>query len=180
VTLPGLPAEYAATLVRSDGDRTRIALRSDRRRVETEFKDGRRHIVIARGDLGVGWVWQDSDPWLETPLDWRAVAGGGDPSQALSWTEAGMAEIDGQPCRHFVGSPDGSGGVQQECFVLSSGIRRRTVSYRTDGTVGIVIDCLDVLVGPPPPEVFELPAGANVARDRRSRSKSGGRGHPRR
>ena len=173
MALPELPAEYSASLVRSDSDRTRIFLCSDRRRVETEFENGQCHIVIARGDLGVAWVWQNSDPWLETPLDWRAVSAVADPSLALSWRMVGVAEIEGQPCRQFVGTLDESGDhIEQECFVLANGIRRRTVTYCTDGTIGIVIDCLDAMVGQPPLEVFELPAGAEVLRSRRRSSKA--------
>jgi len=179
--LPALPAEYSASLVRSDGDRSRIALRSDRRRVETEFKNGQRHIVITRGDLGVGWIWQNFDPWLETPLDLRAVAAVADPSLGLSWRAVGDIEIDGQVCRHFVGSQVESGGTVQDCFVLPNGIRRRTVTYCADGTVGLTIDTVDATVGPPPLDVFDLPAGAAVLRvgRRRSEGRGGGPGSTR-
>jgi hypothetical protein len=160
-----LPDEYSATIIRSDGDRSRVFLRSDRRRVETDFRNGRRHIVIARGDLGLGWIWQNADPWLETAMDWQMVSGDADPSTALSWQEVGHYEIDGQACTHFKGfGANSPARPQEECFVLPSGIRRREITYRKDGTVGIIVDCVDVELRPPPLGVFELPPDAEVRR----------------
>src|SRR5439155_25117825 len=103
VRLPPLPTEYSATIVRSDGDRSRIFVRSDRRRIEMNFQNGHRHVVIARGDLGVGWIWQNADPWIETAIDWQMISGDADPSTALSWQEIGHLDIDGQTCKHFKG-----------------------------------------------------------------------------
>lgn len=163
--LPALPTEYSCSIVRSDGDRSRIFLRSDRRRVEIDFTNGHRHIVIARGDLGIGWVWQNVDPWLETPMDWQLISGDVDPSSALIWKEVGPVPIDGESCIRFQGFADGGrGAMQEECFVLPSSIRRRTITYRTDGGVGIVLDCLDVVLGAPALELFELPENAQVQR----------------
>lgn len=163
VHLPPLPKEYSASVIRSDGDRSRVYLRGDRRRVETEFSNRQRHVVIARGDLGVGWLWQNADPWLETPMDWELVSGDVDPSTALDWKEHGSANVDGETCIHFRGFAD-DGTMQEECFVLPSGIRRRMITYRTDGGVGIVVDCVDVELGPPAVELFDLPKNADVQR----------------
>lgn len=156
--LPKLPQEYSLSMVRSDGDRSRVFLRADRSRVEFDSTNGHSVVVIARGDLGVAWQSQNAGPWVETSLDPRIFSADVDPSNFFVWKEAGAVELEGHQCTHYHGFLDNLDGTMvEECFVLPSGIRRRTVTYRTDGGVGIVINCLDVKLGPPPLELFELP-----------------------
>ncbi|MDB5327808.1 MAG: hypothetical protein JWM57_3377 [Phycisphaerales bacterium] len=130
-----------------------------------DFQNGQQHVMIARGDLGIGWIWQNAEPWLETPMDWQMVSGDVDLWSALAWQEAGQFDIDGETCLCFKGFGAGScEKPQEECFVLPSGIRRRVITYRTDGGVGIIVDCVDLKLGPPPLSIFELPPDARVQR----------------
>lgn len=159
------PPEYSLTIVHADGGRSRILMRKDRRRVEGS-EGGHSTFVIARGDLGVIWSRQPGGLWIEMPVDQRLFSSQLELTLVTEWKEIGPAEVEGEPCTLYHGF-DADGSLLEACYVLPSGIRRREIRYRRDGTVGGVSECVDIVVGPPPLEHFELPPDAKFAGKRR-------------
>jgi hypothetical protein len=97
-----------------------------------------------------------------------------DPEMLYEWTAKGHALIDGRRCIRFVGIyRDAKGPVgkaREICYIdAKTGIRRREVSFDMKGKVALTIDCLNVTLGPPAPEVFRLPEGYKRGYHKRKR-----------
>src|SRR5947207_2929579 len=66
-----LPPQYAAEIIRSDGDRSLVFVDHGKRRIETE-QHGHRSVVIGRPDLGVLYNLNEAGREVLT-IDWRNI-----------------------------------------------------------------------------------------------------------
>lgn len=82
------------------------------------------------------------------------------PSATLAWTAAGRETVEGVECSKFH-LLDGDGGriVEIVWVDVASGMWKRSTTYGKDRRVGLTIDYLDVILGPPDRTCFDVPSG---------------------
>jgi hypothetical protein len=134
------------------------------RRLEFYPKSGPHSVVISRADKRVIWsLSPDSKTFSQAKMP-DGMERAFDPDTLYDWSEDGVEIIDGRRCWRFVGryreARGPIGDAHEVCFVdAKSGMRRRTDSYDTKGKLVATIDYLNVKIGPPPRQVFEMPEG---------------------
>lgn len=168
-TLPPMPKQFSAEIVRSDGNYSKIWIDGFRRRVETYNENGIQSIVISRPDKGVLWsfVLPDYKVVQEFPLKSEPIEGAFDPTTLLKWTQEGIELVDGHECLRFIGRyniPDVPAGDAYELAYIDlvTNMYRRKITYNKLGRQSLIVDYRSVILEPPDKLVFELPEGVFV------------------
>jgi outer membrane lipoprotein-sorting protein len=176
-TLPQRPKRYSAKVVRSDGEPVCFVYADGPKgRLETYSADGRTKVVISRPDKGVVWTLtpetrsysqakftedmvKKATRFIESTYEWKAD---------------GTEVIEGRRCLRFLGSyppetgPPGS-AHEVQYFDARTQMPRRFVTFDSNGKEALTVDYLDVVLRPPPSELFEIPTGYKRAYRRRTR-----------
>lgn len=158
-----MPRQFSAEIIRSDGITAKIFIDGFLRRIEESTPNGIQ-IIIARPDNGVGWtLWPDRNMGCETPMSPEMVGKVGNPTDNLDWVLDGTGFIDGIECLRFVGYFPIDSQPQQfveECYVdPATNMVSRCITYHQDGTPSLTVNYCSVIIGPPLPNLFEMPDG---------------------
>ena len=157
MNLPPHPEKYSAEIVRSDGLIKRVFVNEWMRRIESGGT-----ITIFRPDKEVIWFLKPTEKlYNERKMRVKTVERVLNPESLCDWTNAGTEAINGRECHKFVGKYKFSADKQEAyeiCYVeVDSGIRRREVTFNKNGKQVLVVDSLNVQIGPPDSKVFEVP-----------------------
>jgi hypothetical protein len=130
-------------------------------------------VVISRPDRGVMWQLDtEARTYRQAKLP-EHLEDAFNPDMLDDWTKEGTEKIDGRRYLRFVARsvhPDRAHAIREVCFVdPKTHIRRRITTFDKSGKGVVTIDWLNVVVGPPPREVFNIPEGYKRAYHRRRR-----------
>jgi hypothetical protein len=165
--LPQRPMQYSATVVRSDDEPAgSVYADGPKDRQETHFLDGRIEILISRRDKGVAWALvPEAKTYSQFKFtDDMAKRATRFVKWLYDWKADGTEIIDGRRCLRFVGSyrpgagPSGS-AHEIQYFDAKTHMPRRFVTFDLNGKKALTVDYLNVVVGPQPRELFEIPLG---------------------
>ena len=173
--LPSFPKSYTVEIVRSDGARGIAYVDGWTQRLELYPERGQPTILICRQDKQLIW---SLSPHTKTYSQTK-IPGGlervVDPDSFFDWREDGSETIDGCRCLKFIGvlgqahKPVGS--AHSVCFVdHNTGMRRRVIRYDITGKQALTTDFLKPRIGPPPSDIFEVPADYKRGYPRRQRA----------
>lgn len=164
---PQCPKHYSAKVVRSDGEPIQLVYADGRKgRQETHFGDGRTKILISRPDKGAIWaLTPETKTYSQVKFTEDMVKKAARFIQSLyDWKADGAETIDGRRCLRFVGrySPEtGTSGAAHEVHYIDAKTHmpRRFMTFNLKGKKALTVDYLNVVLGPLPPELFEIPPG---------------------
>lgn len=153
-----LPEQFSATIARSDALTSRIYVDGERKRVENDTPNGL-EVVVCRPDLGVVYTLHPEEKtYFETPFIAEVVAYS--PDDQRRWLLLGEETINGRQCLKYqvLRKGDTSGVVRELCYVDPDlGMRVRIVTFNRLGRHVLTCDYQDVHLGPPPPDLFDVP-----------------------
>jgi hypothetical protein len=165
-TLPPMPRQYSARVVRSDGQWSMNYQDGRKDRIEVYNQTGLLHIIISRSDKGVIWMLDPNTMAYHQSKLSKGLEHAFSPEMLFDWVADGSEIIDRRRYQRFVGRLILKKGVLGEIFELcfldmKTGMRRRfvTVPNGTKRKPSMVVDYLDVALGKPPRSLFELPNG---------------------
>jgi hypothetical protein len=165
-TLPQRPKRYSAKVVRSDGEPTGLVYADGPKgRQETRLPDGNT-ILISRPDKGVIWTLRpETKTYSQVKFTKDMVKRAARFVESLyDWRADGTEVIDRRRCLRFLGSyrqgTGPSGGAHEvQYFDAKTHMPRRFVTFDMNGKKALTVDFLNIVLGPQPRELFEIPAG---------------------
>lgn len=164
-----LPASFRATIVRSDGDVSKVWLDGSKRRVELTAKNHPSTATIFRPDLGVMYsVNTDEETFVEYPVGASEIGViNANIEDGEVWQHVGNSEIDGNSVDKYESwAVDSKSNYPRQLVFVDreTKMRRRVVTINKLGNPVLTIDYRDIVLGPQPPEVFEVPKGFTKTR----------------
>lgn len=155
-----LPRQYSAEIVRSDGDAGRVFVDGLLRRTEATV-NGTTSIAISRPDLCCLYMlFPDTKSYMASPLtdDFLSVVETDDVGEQWEFVRDDL--LDGETVKCFHAYLPGQLRPYEVVYVQpETGIRVRAVTYNQNGDEVLTIETRNVVIGPPPKEVFEIPEG---------------------
>jgi len=165
-----MPQQYSGEAIRSDeGVPSKSYVDGWIRRIEIPQKN---RIVISRPDKGLIWMLDtQAQTYSQSKLP-KGIDHAFNPDTLYEWTQEGSKNIDGHRYLRFVGRPKDpeAGDAHELCFIdPKTHVRRRVIAFNKKGEQVLTIDALNVVVGPPPRHIFDMPEGYKRAYHRRKR-----------
>jgi hypothetical protein len=163
--LPPLPRQFSAEIVRSDeGGRLRLFVDGPFQRSEDYTQSGQKCVAISRpNELGGVIYTLDNQRMTYEQVQYSKAdfAAEANTDALCDWKVDGTERIDGRECLRFIGHYRWhSAQGYQVCYVdTQTQMRRRMVTFDEAGEKCLTVDYLDAVVGPPDPNLFELPKG---------------------
>lgn len=165
-TLSQRPKRYAVKVVRSDGEPTEFVYADGPKgRQETRLPDGST-ILISRPDKGVIWTLRpETKTYSQIKFTKEMVKRAARFVESLyDWRADGTEVIDRRRCLRFLGryrqGTGPSGGAHEvQYFDAKTHMPRRLVTFDIKGKKALTVDFLNVVLGPQPRDLFEIPIG---------------------
>ena len=157
-----LPSQYSAELVRSDGGTIKVYLDAMKQRIEHAVAGVTTTIVIWRPDLGKSFMVETStQTYFTSPITAEVEASVlTDVEDDIEWKHVGSEELDSTCVDVYDVYEKGKANRRARIWMDSeTHIRLRKVTFNQLGKQVLVIEAKNVVMGPPPASVFELPPG---------------------
>ena len=160
-----LPQQYSADVVRSDGDSGRVFVDGMTRRTEANV-GGMSNIVISRPDKRCLYtILPNLNGYMKSPLTEEMLSAMHCEDVGEAWEFVGEETLDGTTVRRFNAFLPGQSRPYEVVYVQpATGIRVRTVTLNRNGDEVLTVETRNVVMGPPPKEMFEIPEGMKEIR----------------
>lgn len=156
-----LPKQYTAEIIRSDGETSKVFVDGSRNCIESEIA-GMPRIHIWCPDLDVAYrIELDSKTYFTIPITPEMESMGAENTEdEIEWEYIGTENYNSHQVEVF----DVFGKEESRCrsriYVdKETHIRWKEVTFDKIGKEVLCIEMKNVVIGPPPPSVFELPPG---------------------
>jgi hypothetical protein len=162
-----LPLQYSAEIVRSDGLSSKLYLDGMKRCIEDAVAGITTRIVIWRPDLGKSYVIEMATrTYFTVPFtpEFQAAASV-DIEDDVEWEHADTESLDLRPVDIYDVFPLGGTCRRARVYVdTERHIRLKNITFNKLGKQVLTIETKNVVMGPPPASVFELPPGLQEIR----------------
>jgi negative regulator of sigma E activity len=156
-----LPKQYAAEIVRSDGEQARIYEDGVKSRAES-FINGRTSIVIKRPDLKLLYdIELEPGTYSTIPLTPEIEQiGASDVEEGFEWEFVGSDTLNSRAVDIYDVYIRGDESRLSRIYLdRENHIRWKQVTFNRFGKEVLIIETRNVTIGPPAASVFELPTG---------------------
>ena len=131
-------------------------------------------IVISRPDKGMGWrLMPETKTYSQFKFSQEMVDRAMTLNTLCDWTVGGSRVIDGRRCIRYVGRyrhhSEPCKAHEVHYVDAKTKMPRRVVTYNLHGKKALTMDYLNVVMGPPPRELFEIPPGYKRAYRKKDR-----------
>jgi hypothetical protein len=164
-----LPPQYSAEQSRSDKDAIR-RIYVDRGKQRTEVtQHGVSTIQIWRPDIGSAYrieISGDSQSYFTIPITTEMLAEAeADMEDDIEWEHIGTESLDSHEVDVFDAFAKGESARRSRVYVdIQTHIQWKTITFNRLGKEVVTVETRNVMIGPPPASVFELPPGLKEIR----------------